>query len=298
MNKKDKVMVNNKGYGDDRAILTAGASSELISYFLGDIGKYLKILQKQKASLLRRYPNRNLSPIFATLQTKLLTVGPVALCDYLTSDLGKVCPEDILIAIGLVCLEISAHDDVVDETPGIRSKLAALVYAGNIAALEGIRILYWNDRKRIADLIISLVNQNHYLQQMRVEKLWERKPSNFIDYQDGVKDGAVLVQIGLFPALETAGRDDLRQQLTRFSESYALVLQLIDDIREVDEDKVHGYHSFPILEGAPFEKSFKAMGKHLRIAEENLRPDWRKMNSLVENLKALVAKMKSEFDGN
>lgn len=281
-----------------RAILTTGTSSKLISYFLGDVSKYLKILQKEKASLLRRYPNKNLSPIFATLQSKLLTVGPMALCDYLISDLEKVCPEDILAAIGLVCLEISAHDDAVDETPDIQSKLAALVYAGNIAVLEGIRILYRKDRKRIADIIISLVNQNHYLQQMRVEKLWERKPSNFIDYQDGVKDGAVLVQIGLFPALEIAGRDDLRQQLARFSESYALVLQLIDDIREVDEDKIHGYHSFPILEGLPFEKSFKAIKKHLKLAKENLHPDWKKMNSLVKNLKVLVAKMESGFDGN
>lgn len=283
---------------DERSDLTTGVSSQLISYFLGDVGKYLRILQKEKASLLKRYPNKNLSPIFATLQSKLLTVGPMALCDYLASDLGKVCPNDVLAAIGLVCLEISAHDDVVDETPEIQSKLAALVYAGNIAALEGIRILCQKDRKRIANIIISLVNQNHYLQQMRVEKLWERKPSNFIDYQDGVKDGTVLVQIGLFPALEMAGRDDLRQQLTRFSESYALVLQLIDDIREVEEDKVHGYHSFPILEGFPFKKSFKAIEKHLRLAKESLHPGWEKMNSLVEKLKVLVPKIKSEFDEN
>lgn len=282
----------------DRSDLTTGVSSQLITYFLGDVSKHLKILQKEKISLLRRYPNKNLSPVFTTLQSKLLTIGPMALCDCLISDLGKICPEDILVAIGLVCLEISAHDDAVDETPDVQSKLAALIYAGNIAALEGIKILYQKDRKRIADIIISLVNQNHYLQQMRVEKLWERKPSNFIDYQEGVKDGAVLVQIGLFPALEIAGREDLCRQLIRFSESYALVLQLIDDIREVDEDKIHGYHSFPILEGPPFEKSFKAIEKHLNLAKENLHADWKKMNSLVKNLKVLVAKIESEFDGS
>lgn len=278
--------------------LTIGVSSQLITYFLGDIGKYLEILKKYTKILLRKYPNKNLAPIFTTLQTKLLTVGPMALCDSLTEDLGKKCLEDILSAIGLVCLEISAHDDAVDETPASRSKLAALVYAGNIAALEGIKILCRNNNLKIAQIIASLVNENHYLQQLRVEKLWEKKPRNFCDYQDGVRDGLVLVEIGLFPALEITGRKDLLNKMTKFSLSYALILQLIDDIRETEEDKILGYHSYPLLEGKPFKRSFKEIDRHLKLAKGCLDPNWKRMNSLVDNLRILVSKLKSEFYGS
>ncbi|MCX6784745.1 MAG: hypothetical protein NTV81_02295 [Candidatus Komeilibacteria bacterium] len=272
------------------------SSSKLLNNFLGKTSAYAALLKRQQNYLTKKYPNQHLSKVFATLPLKLLTIGPMALCDYLTADLRCPCPPEVLTAIGLTCLQISAHDDAVDETPGQQADLAALIYAGNLAALEGIQLLIKNRRLQLADLISSLVNQNHYWQQWRVEKTWDKKPKNFLAYQDGVRDGVVLMEIGLYPALVLAKQPALKPQIAKFAKSYALILQLIDDIREADQDEKLGYHSFPILEGYPYKKSWQIIDQQIRLSQTFLKPTWPKMNSLVINLKKLTAVLKKDYE--
>ena len=143
------------------------SSGLLIPLIPHRIKKYTDILTRQEHALKRKYKNRNLSQVFDTLHRKIIAIGPIAVCDYLCLDLGKKCPETILSSIGTISLQISSHDDAVDETPNDQSDLAALIYAGNIASLEAIKNLIENGYKNIAKILIDIVNRNHFLQQKK-----------------------------------------------------------------------------------------------------------------------------------
>lgn len=269
-------------------ILTSGYSSDLVRFIPYNLPRYINILVEQKRRLKQKYRNKNLSLVFETLPRKILTVGPVVLCDFLTMDLGKKCPEEILSSIGVLSLQISSHDDAVDETPQAQAMLAALIYAGNIASLEGMKMLIKGGYGNIAALVIDVVNRNHLLQQKRIELLWNKTPRTFSEYKHGVADGAELIKIGVFAALELCGKNYLRRRLARFASHYALALQLIDDIREMEKDIQAGYHSFPLLEGPPFTTSIKQAKANVKLAAKSLTKEWKFMNSLVTSVAVIL----------
>jgi len=271
------------------------SSGLLIPLIPHRIKKYTDILTRQEHALKRKYKNRNLSQVFDTLHRKIIAIGPIAVCDYLCLDLGKKCPETILSSIGTISLQISSHDDAVDETPNDQSDLAALIYAGNIASLEAIKNLIENGYKNIAKILIDIVNRNHFLQQKRVELLWKKSPKNFLDYKKGVADGAELIKIGSHTALEFCGRNDLRKKLTKFATHYALALQLIDDIIEVEEDRKSGYHSFPLLEGNPFTKSINQARKNIKTATHSVNKEWKFTKSLLKNVEDVVNQVENSL---
>lgn len=243
---------------------TKKTSSNLLIYLLGNIERYEKILVKETKKLKKKYSNKNLASVFSIIPKKLITIGPMALCDDLTQDLGKSCNDNILAAIGLSCFPITTHDDVVDETPEERAKLAALIYAGNIAGLEGTNLLFKENYGELAEILFKTIIKNHYQQQFRVELLWDKKPKNFKDYKEGIKDVCSLTSIGPLCALAITKRYDLTKKINNFAANYSIVLQLIDDIREIEEDKLTSYTSFPLLENKPFKKSFKAINIYLK----------------------------------
>lgn len=279
-----------------KASIDKGRSSTILSYLLGDIRKYIHIMQQQAKRLVKKYPDKHLASIFSILPEKLITIGPMALCDDLTRDLGGACSDEILAAVGLCCLPITTHDDVVDETPTDRAKLAALVYAGNIAGLEGMNILLQKNLSGITQALIKAITENHYRQQFRVELLWQKKPRNFRDYRYGIEDVCSLAAIGPLCALAITGRNDLQRRVIHFAVGYGVVLQLIDDIREVEEDRVAGYTSFPLLEGKPFKESFQAAERYLVMGIKALKPEWTKTGLRLKNLKVFLQKMKKEFN--
>lgn len=151
--------------------INKGHSSDLISLIIPN-PKYQKLMKLQVKKLVRKYPNPYLAKVFSTLDKKILTIGPMSLCDNLSMDLGKKADDQLLNAIGLSCLVISAHDDVVDEPPKNRSEIAALIYAGNIALLEGIKLLTELKANKVIHYLIDTINQNHYYQQLRVDLVW------------------------------------------------------------------------------------------------------------------------------
>lgn len=255
--------------------LSSGHSSEVLNNVLGDIGKYIQIAKVSAQLISEKYPSPNLAPVFTIIPRKLITICPMALFDDITQDLGKTCDDQILEAIGLSCLSITTHDDVVDETPTKRPELAALIYAGNIATLEGIRLLYKN-HPEVANTMVSLLNENHYYQQFRIDLLWENKPENFDKYIEGIKDVVSLAKIGPLCALVFTNQAELRDKIDSFATGFGLALQIIDDIREVEEDKISGYTSFPVIEGPPFSQSFSAINKYLKQADASLNSTWTK----------------------
>ncbi|MBI2032545.1 MAG: class 1 isoprenoid biosynthesis enzyme, partial [Candidatus Levybacteria bacterium] len=256
------------------------------------------LLMKNEAQrLIKKYPNKNLTPVFKILPHKLAIICPMATCDDFTRDLGGTCSEDILVAIGLNCLPITTHDDVVDEAPKDRKYRASLIYAGNISALEEINMLLKNDHQGVAKVIIKTVQENHYRQQFRVDLLWDKKIKNFQEYLNGTRDIYSFASLGPGCALEITGKKDLRKQVISYAINYGLALQLIDDLREIEEDKISGYNSFPILEEKPYEKSFRALDNFLVKARKNLDPTWKHTEKRLKSLENFATKFKKEFNG-
>lgn len=272
-----------------------GSSSAIIPHLLGDVEKYVRILEKKSKKLIKKYPSKNLAQVFSILPRKIITIAPMAVCDDLVQDLGGSCDENILAAIGLCCFPITTHDDVVDETPKNMASLAALVYAGNITGLEGFEILFQKNLLNIAQSLIASINENHYRQQFRVELLWQKKPKNFRDYLYGIEDVYSLMAIGPLCALSITGRKDLQKTILRFSKNCGFVLQLIDDIREFEEDKLTSYTSYPLLEGKPFKKSFQKIDYHLLMAKKALKPTWKRIQLRIKNIEDFIKKIKEEF---
>src|SRR3990167_4302719 len=279
-------------------VKSVGHSSELLKILLGNVDKYIQLMDSQANRLSRAYPDKELAVIFSMLSKKILTIGPMSYCDLFASDLGIKCPKEVLVAIGLVCLPITTHDDVVDETPKKRLQLAAFIYAGDIAMLEGLKVLSTKKHTSVAKVLIDAVNQNHYYQQLRVKYLWERKPKTFEDYKVGIKDVPVLVKVGLDCACAIADASHpIRRRVNQFASGYGIALQIIDDIREVDEDRVSGYNSFPLLEGTPFKKSCQELDKQILAAKQALLPKWTKMRSYISRVERVASEIKREVCG-
>lgn len=271
-------------------------SSEILLNLLGETSKYTRIMQAETRKLKKKYSNKNLQKIFDTLPNKIITICPMLLCDELTKDLGGKCNEKILAAVGLICFTLSTHDDVVDETPRQRSQLAALTYAGNLTTLESIQILEKYRNQKLTTTLIQTVCENHLKQQFRVDLLWEKKPKNVNDYLKGIEDLNSLAAIGPLIALEITRKPNLKQKIRQFAEGYGKALQIIDDIREIEEDIQAGYTSFPAIEGKPFKKSFGQLKKHLRIAQQALNPKWRRMLAIVKKAQSFTRNLQDEFN--
>lgn len=246
--------------------------------------------------LIDKYPNRKLAENFFRLPQQIITMLPMAFCDSLTQDLKKTCDDEILAAIGLNSFLISTHDDVVDEMPKNRKIVSGLVYAGNIAALEGMKILFEKNRKKVAQALIDSVNKNHYLQQLVVEKLWQGKKINAKEYFDGIKHIGIFSAIGPLCALALTGRNDLKKTILKFASNYGITLQLIDDIRETEEDKIAGYSSLPLTEGTPFTCSFAKLYQHAKIARSALDKKWERMTFYVDAIDQFARKIEKEIN--
>ena len=275
-----------------------GRSSDIISDLLGNIKKYTQIMEKWVRRLEIQYPNPKLAKIFHGFPEHIITILPMAFCDSLTKDLDGNCNEDILAAIGLNAFLISTHDDVVDEMPKNRETVSSLIYAGNIAGLEGMKILFKRNIKGVALTLINSINQNHYLQQLVIEKLWQNKEVGIGDYFDGIKHICTFSAIGPLCALALTKKTVYyKDTILNFSAHYGFMLQLIDDIREVEEDKLAGYTSLPLIEGVPFTKSFTNLYRHAELAKDSLDKKWKRMRFYVDALEKFAKKTQGVIDG-
>lgn len=270
-------------------------SSEIMSLLFGDVTHYSQIMSEMREKLSEKYPNENLAAVFSKLPHKFAVIGPMVLCDDVVRDLGQKCPREVLAVTGLACLSISTHDDVVDEKPQDRKDIASLIYAGNIAGLEAAALLKNSDYTEVLIPLFQAVNKNHYLQQFRVDLLWSKKPKNFRDYRRGIADICSWVAIGPEVGLSLLDRNDLINSISDFIENYGIAIQLIDDIREVDEDGISGYNSFPLLEGEHYRRSFKELDKCVEKAKSSLGYRWKNLKNHVFLLEEFVDRLKKEY---
>lgn len=278
-------------------ISPSGRSSTISHLLLGNINLYTSLMKAWSKKLNTFYPDKHLSAIFSGMPRHTITIMPMALCDGLAKDLDKKPGKQLLSAIGLCCLLISTHDDVVDEMPKDRRILASLVYGGNIAGLWGTKLLLSNKYTGIAGVLFDSISQNHYLQQLVVEKLWETKKITVRGYLDGIKHISVFAAIGPLCALAYTKKPELKQRVLKFAYSYGIALQLIDDLREQEEDKEFGYKSLPLLEGAPYKKSFSLLYQNIALARAALLPSWKNMNSFIDRLETFSNNLKEAIDG-
>ena len=205
-------------------------------------------------------------------------------CESLADDLGKKIKDKELAALGLHMLAISTHDDVVDEMNNNRTQTAALIYAGNITSNEGSKLLLDQKSRKSASLLLDKVNQNHYQQQLVVETLWTRPPKSFEEYKEGVRHICVFVEIGLEYGLALVDREELGAKIRKYADGYGIALQLIDDLREVEEDKKYGYWSYPIVEGRPYKRSFKELFYHIKLCRQSVPKSWKNLQDLTNRL--------------
>lgn len=261
-----------------------GHSSDILTQLYGDTKKYRAILRPILRKLAREYPNPYLKKLFFSLDKRIIAIAPMVFCDSLLLDLGEKSDKVDLAALGLHMLAISTHDDVVDERPPDRIGLAALVYAGNIATNDGSRMLLKKGKKKASDALLEFINLNHFYQQHVVETLWQKRPESFVEYKDGINHICIFVAIGLVYGLALLGRMDLKKRVIEYANSYGVALQLVDDLREIEEDRMNGYWSFPLSEGEPYGESFKQLFGHIATAKEVIPPEWKQLRRLVDNL--------------
>ncbi len=259
-----------------------GSTSDAKHALFGEIGRYTGLLRVVAERLMAKYSDEAFRPFFRTLPERSICIAPMVLCDALSADLGARVPDHVLQALGAMCFHISTHDDVVDERPRERRKLAALTYTGNLAFHEGIRLLRIAREQAVREAILERIAENHVLQQRCVAELWEAAPRSFTDYRHGIDHDRAFTWIGIAAALAWTERSDLQVRLDEFCLGYGVAFQLLDDIAEVREDTALGYHSFPLLEGPPYAESLRQIDVHLRQAEEALDPAWSNLRKLIE----------------
>lgn len=222
------------------------ASSEVTEVLFGDTSKYRLLLRVQKERLLRQYPDATiLDSMFDAIDSRVINICPMVLCDSMLKDLSVEAPDSLLTALGLTMFSISTHDDLVDELPRDRVVIAGLTYAGNIATLEGLKLFLENGYYDETAAVIDCVNKNHYFQTKIANTLW-RAPSDENGYLDAISHTKYWVAAGLKPAVVYAGRNDLIPFVDKFSEYYGTTCQIYDDIREIKDDVRNGYWSLPI----------------------------------------------------
>ncbi len=259
-----------------------GKTSSAMEQLFGDVHRYVALLEPVAKRLARAYREEAFTPVFDSLPHRSIAIAPMVLCDALAADLKMPAPELLLQAIGALCLHISTHDDLVDEPAAERLLQGARLYAGNIAVLEGMRILDEIGDHSVSETMLRQIALNHALQQRCLVQLWEGQPATFAEYRAGIEHDCAFASIGIFAALAYAKRLPLRERLWDFCVGYGVGFQLLDDIAETPGDEQLGYHSFPLLEGRPYAESFRQTFAHFALAESALDPHWRRLHQLVD----------------
>lgn len=275
-----------------------GTTTSIKDKLFGDTLPYTRLLGPISQKLIIEYPHDDLRPIFESLPTRFITTGPMSMCARLMQDLEMKADPALLQAVGTLCLHISTHDDLVDEPPRTRHEKAGLLYAGNISLLEGCQLLYTTLDPAQAALVLTMINKNHLLQQRCVDLLWDAQPRTFEKYARGIEHTGIFIGIGVMAALAAAERKELWDELRPICGAYGTVIQILDDISEVDEDELAGYHSFPLHEGKPFVRSFEEIDKALDFAEQSLNPAWRNFGELITNVRTLTKQINDGYNAN
>jgi hypothetical protein len=261
-----------------------GTTSTIKSLLFDDTEHFSQLLEPAAAQLTRDYPDPAFTSLFSSLPHRSITVGPMAMCKKLVTDLGGDVDDSILRALGILCFHISTHDDLVDEPPASQSQKAALLYAGNISFIVGMQEFAQHLPPQKIAFVSTEIARNHALQQQCIDELWTRQPSHFSDYAKGVQHDGALIGIGVCTALAVVNRGDLWPQLKPICTDYGIALQLLDDISEVEEDAAAGYCSYPVVEGWPYTTSFTEVERHASKAMKALNPEWRNFRKLLENI--------------
>lgn len=265
-----------------------GRSSDILSELYGDVRYYQEILLPYQNKLSQKYPNANIDKFFNNINKKTIAITPMVLCARLMKDLGCEVQDQDLVALGLHMLAISTHDDVVDEMPRDRIQLAALVYAGNIATNEASKVLVNQGKKNASKVLLDAVNSNHFYQQHIAETLWQTQPKSFEDYLDGIHHITTFALLGLIYGLALSNKMEFQKKIEDYAYGYGVAMQLIDDLREMEEDNINGYWSFPLVEGEPFTRSFQEIDSHLQMARNAIPEEWKQLQDLVDRLEKFV----------
>lgn len=263
-------------------------TSDIVDDALGGVARYRTLLWVVARDLAQRFPDPDLQPLFQAMPEKAIGLVLMALCDRVAGDLGEEAPARLLQAVGALALHLSTHDDVVDERPPDRRAVGALLYAGDLSALDGLQRLQAIGRPDVTEAVVRTIARNHAAQQCVLRLLWEQVPASFDDYRRGLEHSTHLVGIGVHAGLAWAHRSDLEARCRPFCEAYGLAFQLIDDLIEVDQDRQSGYHSYAVIEGPPYAESRRRLVAALQEARATLESTWTETRDLVARLERVA----------
>lgn len=272
-------------------MIIQGKSSDIIFQLYGSTKRYQDILKPYIKKLVKEYPSNNLKVLFETLGKKFITVMPMKLCEAIMNDFGKKPTNSELSALGLHMLAISTHDDVVDEMSQDKINKAALIYSGNLTSNKASQILMNLKDKNAGILLLDLINQNHFYQQIVVETLWTKKPKTFSEYTKGINHICTFTEIGLQYGLALCQKQVLKNRIKSFAINYGLAIQMIDDLREVEEDKKFGYWSYPVIEGFPYTKTISELNNNVINCKKSIPIKWKNINKLIYRLERFALKI-------
>jgi hypothetical protein len=278
--------------------------SKVLNKLYDHVPKYQAILDKEQQRIVKKYSDSSMDVHINALKEHAISIGPMALCDSLLKDLKVPCPDKLLAGLGVVSFHISAHDDLIDETPSKKVEQGALLYSGNITLLEGINILIDNDYTYVIKPLFEMIKENDLRQQKIIEILWGEKVPTKEEYLLGISHITSFMALGPVTALAFAGRMELRERIMRFSKNYGYACQLADDMREIECDVKNSYWSLPIIRAHEkglkgFEKSnqkknmliseLKDMSmEYMEEAKNSIPQDWANMQGIVSKLEACI----------
>jgi hypothetical protein len=267
-------------------VAKAGGTSRFVDHLFSetDIKRYDSILAPYQDLLTKNYPNSSLTMFFTGIGRRLISVGPMSLCEGLLLDIGKQVQDEALAGLALHMLAISLYDDIVDELPNSRTYTSSLLYAGSIAANTGTTLIIKYTNSQALDTLLRLINKNHYYQQHVIETLWTHRPASFQEYTQGVRHAQIFAAIGLVYALGIANRLDLEDIVMSYANCYGLALQIIDDIYETDEDEKNGYNSYPIIEGFPYKESLECLFNCIESGRKSIPREWCHLQALITKI--------------
>ena len=221
---------------------------------------------------------------------------------------GRPLPPGLRTAVlplGLQVLAICVDDDVADgQAGGLLARVDAVCVAELLQARAWallVRAGRWAPLlQRELERLLAVVTRYQHLDAVQIERAAAGE-FRLDDYVEATHKAGSLIEAGLRLGLALAGGGDRAEDAERFARSFGLAFQIVDDVRDLDEDLA----SF----GAPVTLPMRCVqrGESLapayRLAEQALADarvlasrfgPGRRLVALVDRLAEVVEKLRIE----
>lgn len=212
-----------------------------------------------------------------------------------------------LLPLGFQALAICVDDDVADgQVGGLVERVAALSVAELLQAQAWGRLPRSKPHAALVraelERLLAVVTRYQHLDALQIERA-AAGDFQLPDYLEATFKTGSLVAAGLRLGLALAGGDPEATAVERFARNLGLALQIVDDVRDLDEDSASfgAPVTLPMLHvtrGEPLSNAYSIAERALEDADAlgaGFGPG-RRLARLVERLAEVVAKLRVEGD--